>query len=94
MVEVMPRVADDMMTIEEFWKLAEKEIWPKSQKRSLARMVCRQCNRDAKGYKDPRNRTDHNGRAPLLPADFNVVCPEYKGRCPRCGGGLHDSYSF
>ena len=83
-----------MMTIEEFWLLAEKEIWPLNHKRSNARKVCDSCAENAKGYRDPQNRPGHSGKAPVLPVDFDKICPEYGGRCPRCGGILRNGGAF
>jgi hypothetical protein len=83
----------EKMTMEEFWKLAEREIWPKSSRRSCTRLFCNKCSYDAKGYRDSQNRSDHSGHAPLLPIDFPTICPDYGGKCPRCGGDLRDSFS-
>ena len=80
-----------LMSMADFWDLAERVIWPKSKRHTSARMTCDQCNEDAKSYEDPENRPGHSGRAPLLPIDFLRVCPEYEGKCPRCGGAIHDS---
>ena len=84
-------VGQALMTMEAFWDLAERVIWPMSKRHTTARMTCDKCNGDARDYKDPKNRPGHNGRAPLLPIDFAKVCPKYEGKCPRCGGAIHDS---
>jgi hypothetical protein len=81
-----------IMSMGKLWTLAEKKIWPKSKRKCATRKSCSKCESDAMVFKSPIKR--RNGKAPLLPFDFEEICPQYMGKCPRCGGALHDTVGF
>lgn len=70
------------MSFEDYYKIAE-DAWEKSQKKKKrGKRVCDNCDKEA---------LSHGKRLALLPMDFDDICPEHGGKCPRCGGDLRDT---